>query len=254
MARITARQAQTRSRTRRENTRSRAKNAREEIRQNYLRQVAELRDRIRASQSSGADEMKPPAGPQDDDNDNDSANNWPAKIRLQKVSNTKKVSRRANHNNRKITDFFQIFSRSRENIPKSPPPLPPIIRPQSQGRLGPRIEPLISRNSTDIEVITISSDSDSSSQCDQDEEDEDDYSGDEDAYGHDAKQAESPDSPPSTHPNPDTLDCKPLIIPSDKFFARLNTSMAADDDLEIVDMLPPISLRDHPVVDLEGGN
>lgn len=127
MARITARQAMTRSRTRRENTRVQAKTALVRARQEYLQKIEELRQKARAAHSSSNG---------DEENGGHSLDG-PTKIPLVRELPTasaadtttakavgnrpKRAPRRINRDNRKITEYFSVFSKSRENIPKSPP-------------------------------------------------------------------------------------------------------------------------------------
>lgn len=266
MARITARQAHTRSRTRRETSRAQARKTREDARRKFLRQVARLNQNMSAQVIDS----------HDDDNDDEPQHNnqdhendiaiGPAKIPLHKGTK-RKGPRRIDRNNRKITEYFHVSSRSRENIPKSPqPPRIFATRPQSQGRLGrPISEPMISRNSSDIEVIEILSDSDCPSECeDEDEEQEDSYCheadhnqqvNDQNGNLVDGSMAQDSSYESLTYESPlkkEMVDCKPTIVAMPNgLFQGLNSSIKVDDELEIVDILPPISLRDHPVFDLE---
>lgn len=143
--------------------------------------------------------------------------------------------------NHKITDYYSVRSRGRENVPQTPPQVGRNQR-HSTGKIT-----SASNGSTDGKwplVITLG---------DTDDESETDI------------ESDIPDSPRSetndeneeyVQSNPSTIEtetpARNLTQRSiESPFSDPNFSIRLDEDLEIVDMLPPIALRDHPVFDLE---
>lgn len=160
----------------------------------------------------------------------------------------RKRRRKAPDQNTKITDFYQILKRGRENIPKSPQ----ITRSQSLStsimdtmhanspNLSDSLTRTLSFKSGTTEVITISESDD-----------------DTDKEGLDVKKTETNSQVSSTddlHPELKLEQNARCDTPLNNILGTLNdlnVGATADEDIEIVDMLPPIPLRDHPVVDVE---
>lgn len=232
MARITARQAFTRSRARRENQRSEQARVINEARRKYIRQLTDLglmATENRQVTNSSLDD--------DDSSGSGSQKSEPSKFPRKLPIHGRKIRlRRGAENNKKITDYFTVQSRGRENLPKSPQL---IVRtstntttttPRQLSRTGtPSSTPRYSREGnihSDVEIVTLS--------------DSDDDSNDNTVSSiacHLSVKSEQFDN--SDNPS------LPITSP----FKDL--SVKVDEDIEIVDMLPPIPLREHPVFEIE---
>lgn len=139
--------------------------------------------------------------------------------------------------NRKITDYYSVRSRGTENIPLSPPQVG-----RSPEYLSRKLDMsiYIPADGQPIVITLDDTDEESENEIIQERlrfcERSDDYS------------SRNP-SISSDEPKPNVEDTSPTPLRSP--FNDPNFSIKLEDDLEIVDILPPIPLRDHPVVDLE---
>lgn len=236
MGRITARLASTRARSRRENKREETTRTLQEARTRYINQLSglgimrnpESRLLIQSNENSISEstisdnrEAKPKSLPR-------------GKIQLRKAA----------EDNRKITDYYQLIHRGRENLVKSP--LHIIRAPSASDRLSnssvftnyerPKLNMTTRRSSrnsgsTDVEVITLtdSEDCEENNNCSSNRIPEVKYK-----------------LPPA-----ERIECSSSLV-SETSFKDLNIEgVKIDEDIEIVEMLPPIPLRDHPLVDLE---
>lgn len=206
MARTTARQAFTRSRAKRVSNREAAAKAMKAAREKFLQQLSVLGAAI--NQKS---DKKPVTVPMEN-------------------SNTRKPVLQ----NHKITEYYLVMSRGRENVPKSSRQIERTldIHPnKSLGRgetfnKGPLSSHISAGNSTvGHEVITLD---------DSDDDGEEAINRSQIMLGY-------------TSDN-NTSDMESSV---ESPFTDSNISLRVGDDIEIVDMLPPIPLRDHPVVDLD---
>lgn len=214
MARVTARQAQVRTRAKAKKFQERDERAQilNQAREKYLRQLSILGVALRVQ-----NDKKP------------------------LINNNTSSAKKPPTTNHKITDYYSVRSKGRENVPLTPPL---VGRNQRQPRA--KITSCIN-GSTDGEwplVITLGDTDDES-----DTEVEDDTS----SRLHSETNEENDEdlrSNPSiseTEPFAGNISHTSMLSP----FIDPNFSIKLDEDLEIVDMLPPIALRDHPVVDLE---
>jgi len=228
MARTTARQAFTRARSRREKGRYEATKTRLAARTKYLQLMSDLKEIAETQSATNSSRSANALRPASQEIDN----SLPQASSKSRARSRKNVSQ-----NTKITDYYTVLSRGRENMSKSPPHETRsqiLLRPsRGENPTDHRKAQGITSNRAVIdnpETITIS-----------DSEETD--------GGHvtnvftDRRMKFDPDPA-----NPS--DASPLVK-LNVSFKDLNVSVKVDEDIEIVDMLPPICLRDHPVVDLE---
>lgn len=210
MARITARQAYTRARTKRDKRRLDLDRAMVEARNRYIKQLSDV-VRLAEVENKG---MVPATS---------RSKRSPALRRNQSLDNTK------------ITDFF---SKQTRGITTSSPKV--ISRPRSRSTNA-----IIDMNG--IEIITIDDD---------DDVDEVVNNRSSDITPNNEEQAQITTSDSNIDNLPSELpDIKPFqqLTLSDlsNSFEEIMTKLNVDEDIEIVEMLPPIPLRDHPVHDID---
>lgn len=138
-------------------------------------------------------------------------------------SSRKKTKKEIAKDNRKITDYYSICSRGRENCPKTPPTLKPLsyrlISMESLNITDTYKTGETNKRKSRAETITI---------CDTDDEDKVVIR--------------------------NKLTTQKLMLPKYSLNNNVKQEMdqeESDEDVEIVEMLPPIPLRNHPVHDLE---
>lgn len=225
MARITARQAYTRTRTKREQRKAESNRAILEARNRYIRQLSDVGLIVQ----NETNQMR--SGP----NDNTSG---PSKFdhTMQTASGKRKTRiSKTNVNNRKITDYFPILTKGRENIQKSPIP---ITRGNRLRFFQVRRQSCSS--SDQVECITINSD------CESDDDNNNNIK------DNSVAQAQATIENTICKIEPTNINQRKLSLSKlDTSFGELNIKVIVDDDVEIVDMLPPIPLRDHPVHELD---
>lgn len=209
MARITARQAYTRAKLKRERRRHDLDKAMIEARDRYIRQLSDIGILV-----------------QDENTDQRSR---PTRTNNNIGSNNKRSPglKRSLTQNTKITDFFAVLSRGRDNVPKFQ-----ACRRSSSSKLN--VTSSLGQNA--IEVITI--DDSETETCDDNNNNSNQISKHCDLI---PQQIQS-DVKPFQHLNISNLGTS---------FEELNLKVKVDEDIEIVEMLPPIPLRNHPVFELE---
>lgn len=198
MARITARQALTRARSRRDKRREETSRAMAEAKTNYLRKLSNIGIMVpnQSNQENRANEQS---------NDN-----------KPKIGRPRKNV----ENNLKITDFFPVHSRGRENLPKSPQVS------KHMTRIG------------EVDVVTIS-----------DSEDDNEISAHCNPQNLQKCDHNKSELSKSTLLKKEPPDVKAEFKQGGSL--EISTSLRLDQDVEIVTILPPIPLRDHPLYDLE---
>lgn len=207
MVRITARQAYTRSRSKRERKKVDIDKALVEARRRYIRQLSSLSDLTSDINNNFND---------DSENQRDRSNPQPMTSR----SITRKASSRRNTSdslNKKITDFFSKTTHL-ESVHKF--------------RANHSLRTSSSINRDGIETITI---------YDSENDDNGGTSPDDSTTSNDA----CPESSSSTETHPIKLESMQCRLSLDGLKLRV------DEEIEIVEMLPPIPLRDHPVFDVD---
>lgn len=210
MARVTARQAFTRAKVRR--TLARASNSRNlnESTKGFANQVSRL-GALKLTQQHIS-------GPSIEDANNNLLGGLAAAT-VSKRSSRKATKSSITAHNRKITDYYPVLLRGRENVPKSPQQ---VVSPRLRGP-----QPSFQEH---IEVITIDS---------SDEE---------------SNQHSSPSTSDTFRMKTEPLDHKcqlPQALGLKISFDNLNIDSKLDEEIEIVDMLPPIPLRKHEIFDIE---
>lgn len=167
-------------------------------------------------------------------------------------------ARKGLENNRKITEFYQILKRGRENLPKSPrvtrsPNVPRMLEVSniiqaSSIVSSTRLTKALPDDPSD-EVITIDDSDDDSDDAQRSQATQD---------GCDTRLTEPEISLNNSQFS--GLETKLKLeedpscpSPSCKLesFKDLKVEANTDEDVEVLDVLPPIPLRDHPVFDLD---
>lgn len=236
MARVTARQA-----FRKAQERIKGKNGRPAKRTN--KDILESHLRQQSDQSQQADTTGQPLFPR-----------LEIKPTLKTTRATK--NRKALDNNRKITDFYQVIKRDRENILKTPP----TIRTRALAVSQISNDTMQTTASTTAQKWPKPLPSDPASEiiliCDSEDEDDAD-SGARNVEHTKIMGIENSIIYDQTSNSELLLNLKlnsGCSSPSSELenFKDLTVAKKADDDIEVLDILPPIPLRDHPVFDLDG--
>lgn len=220
MARVTARQAFTRSRTKKFQERDQKAKELKLAKQKFIQQILGV---VNARNNRQPSERKP-------------------------VSQTSTSSSSTSSNNKhqvlnhKITDYYSVKAKGRENVPQTPPRLGRNLKQQQRKKDSNSFHD----SSIDSEplIITIG-DTD-------DEEEEEDLKTDNEAENN-VQDRLSQDYKTSEDSSYDERDENGSTSGSqlESPFVDPNFSIKVEEDLEIVGMLPPIALRDHPVIDLD---
>ena len=203
MARITARQAFTRAKSRQDKRKSELARTLLQARDRYINQLVTAGISYRDENPFRNLSKRTLTHPED--------SGRPLQMAKRKA---------ATANNKKITDYFPVTTEGRENVFKNSH----TKRQSTSSRLN--ISSSFDLNGT--EIITI---------------------------GDSGSESFDDNNNHSNHhqlPQHDVKPCQPLNVNNlNTSFQELNFSLQVDDDIEIVEMLPPIPLRDHPVFDLD---
>lgn len=227
MARVTARTAYTRARSRRENSRAETTRQVAEARSRYVQQMADL-----ASISAKVANTE----------------NLPTAQKIKLSTKCEAMFKKAAAENRKITDYYHVLSKGRENVPKSPSQIARVRRISTPHMMAPIVRrprpvsnvscssPCNSDHIDDVECITIS-------------DTEEDTLGS--SIAHENSEINNNENDTSGTPRRRTpVKSEILNSPLAKISPEEITAKI-DDDIEITDILPPIPLRDHPVYEVE---
>lgn len=220
MARVTARQAFTRARSKKFQELDRKAKELRQAKQRFFQQILGVVN----TKNNKPSERKP-------------VSQLPSSSSLSStlVTSSNKHNQMLNH---KITEYYSVKAKGRENVPQTPPRLGRNIR---QHRNKSNNNTYNSSIDGDPIVITIE-DTDDEQDLDTDNEVENDI---QDRLSQDYKTSE--DTSDDERDECGSTSGRPLESP----FMDPNFSIKLEEDLEIVDMLPPIALRDHPVIDLD---
>lgn len=250
MARVTARHAFTRSKAKRQKQRDAEKNQLTDARRIYLLHLAEMLNIQGKPNGGGESSGVPKVGQQNGDN-----------------TNPRALIRQPLASNRKLTDFYPVYSRGRENIPKSPP-APKVRGPSIYRQHSTNLRPL-RPGSPELIIIDDSSDDDDgesnrslgNSYCSNRSTDSNPTDTENVAPPSESRPTlidQNANIVPQANSHhfsvsvPALKDVKPIILNSNGPIPQLdNLSLSVDEEVEITAFLPPIPLRDHEVFDLE---
>lgn len=220
MARVTARQAFTRAKSKRTKDKSASDRALLEARRRYIRQLGQVGIQVEGASQLMQEQDRPVS-----------------KAQTNIIKKRPSPTRNAAITSRKITDYFAV-TKNLDLITRVRKPMARITS---------------TRDQNGVEVITIDEDDSDIPDSNNNHDNNENNNISLETLNSSDWSSSSGGSTPGSSKNGDIkpLRCKLDLSNLGKSFDELNLRVPIDEDIEIVDMLPPIPLRNHPVFDID---